>query len=462
MHDASGDAPAIDHRRITSLPESLHESHMTELRRFSRTLSGLRSSTVRLLFPLLLLSIALISAACTSQGAAGAGSTEAREAALREVAAGYAQTGDLAQAQDALDKLNLANPGQLLVALAEADLAAGRPREEIEAAARLAEALGARSQKLIAYFAPTQAVASPAPTVLAATVMAPTAVPPTAAPPTKAPTATAAPPTATDVPPTEAPSPTSSPTPEPQEPRVVADGAVNLRSGPGRAYPVVGQLPGGREAAIVGRNASGDWWQVEQANGTLAWVAGTVVRVLGAIDTVAVAKNIPPVPTAPPRPTAAPQPTAPPVAAGPAFRVVEKRLWNVTETGGFYDGPSVHCGEKRELHVRVLDAAGNPLNGVTVRGNLSHVDVVTGHKGVPGNAEFVLGGGDEVSIIRDVDGREVSSDYVAGLTTTSSDISRDVLSGAGFCVEDGTCDAFLKNWGCLGHHSWTVTFRRAY
>jgi len=114
--------------------------------------------------------------------------------------------------------------------------------------------------------------------------------------------------------------------------------------------------------------------------------------------------------------------------------------------------------------VRVLDAGGSPLNGVTVKAHLGEAkeEIVTGHKGVPGEAEFVLGGGQEISIIRDVNGQNVTSDYVAGLSTTSGDIPREVLLGAGFCTEDGTCDAFLRSNGCSGHHSWTVTFRRAY
>lgn len=466
MHDASGRASepsCIDHRSgSTQGPDSLHESHMIQHRHPIRSHFGLRSLSFSLLPLLLSFSLALLLAACAPSSS---GTTAGHDATLRQIATEYAQTNDLAQAQTALDKLNLANPGQLLLSLAEADLSAGGAREEIEANARLAAVLGARSQKLAAYLTPAPvapaqqaAVASPAPTVLAATlevptVPAPTDVPasPTPPPPTVAPTATDVPPTATDVP------PTSSPTPEPQNPRVLADSDVNLRGGPGKAYGVVGRLRGGQETPIIGRNASGDWWQVEVTGVKQAWVAGTVVRVLGAIDTVAVAKNIPPVPTAAPQPTA-----KPPVATGPDFRVIEKRLWSVQEIGGWFDGPSVHCGEKRELHVRVVDAAGNPLNGVTVLGNLSHVEAVTGHKGVPGDAEFVLGGGDEVTIIRDVDGRTATSDYVGGLTTTSTDIPRDALIAGGFCVEDGTCDAFLKSWGCKGHHSWTVTFRRSY
>ena len=90
---------------------------------------------------------------------------------------------------------------------------------------------------------------------------------------------------------------------------------------------MVGKLLAGQEVEILGRNVSGDWWQLAWPGGKQAWVAGTVVQILGPIDTVAVAKNIP----APPvQPTRAPQPTAAPAAADrsaqtgrPDFRLVE-------------------------------------------------------------------------------------------------------------------------------------------
>ena len=93
-----------------------------------------------------------------------------------------------------------------------------------------------------------------------------------------------------------------------------------------------------------------------------AWVAGTVIRVLGAIDTVAVAQNIPPVPTAAPKPTAAPQPTAAPVAAqapaGVDYKIVETRMLNINENGG--------CMGKHNFYVQVVDAGGAPVNGAVI------------------------------------------------------------------------------------------------
>jgi hypothetical protein len=370
-----------------------------------------------------------------------------RDASLRQIAADYARGGDLALAQAALDKLGLANPTQLLVSLAEADASAGRATEEVAPMARLAAALGARSAKLIAYLEPT-----------------PTAVPPTPIPSPVPPSPTAAPTlTPTPEPPTDTPEPpTVTPTPEPQQPRAVADADVNLRGGPGKAYPVVGKLLSGQEVEILGRNTSGDWWQLAWTGGKQAWVAGTVVQILGPIDTVAVAKNIPappPLPTRAPQATAAPPPTA--VPAGPDFRVTNIRLWGVEENGGFFDGPSVHCGEKRQLRITVVDAGGNPVNGVTLKSALTDEEQVTGSKG-PGIAEYVLGGGQDIYVLRDADGRNVTSDVARGMSTNPNGIPTETLVGAGYCRDEADCAHFRNQWGCNGHYSWDVTFRRAY
>ncbi len=438
---------------------------MTHHRLHDRGPQGRRPLSFDLFTFLALLAVVVLAAACGGREAGSA--SQGRDVALRQIATQYAQTGDLPQAQAALGKLNLANPGLLLVALAEADMSAGAPRDDVQAVANLAGALGARSQKLVAYLVPP-ASAAPVqdagpvvePTVLSATLEAPTAAPSSTAPaPTAAPTATAVPPTATIAPPTN--------TPEPQNPRVLADADVNLRGGPGKAYGVVGRLRGGQEAPIIGRNASGDWWQIEAPGAAQAWVAGTVVKVLGAIDTVEVAKNIPPVPTAAPRPTAAPQPPAaaapPPAAAGPHFTAV-RRLWTVEETGGVVAGGlSVNCqGAMHTLHVYVKDAAGNLLNGVTIqRVGGDKQELVSGSKAT-GMAEYDLyPPGSDVIVIRDVDGRPATSETGVAPSVPAA-IPFDILRGGHYCRDDADCAHLVSEYGCGGHYSWDVVFTRNY
>lgn len=58
---------------------------------------------------------------------------------------------------------------------------------------------------------------------------------------------------------------------------LTATGTVNLRSSPSRAGAVLGLLPQGAPADILGRNSTGTWIQVNY-NGTIAWVSASFVR----------------------------------------------------------------------------------------------------------------------------------------------------------------------------------------
>jgi hypothetical protein len=381
-----------------------------------------------------------------SQGGSSTSQTD-REATLRRVASEYAQDQDLARAQASLGKLGLTNPAQLLVTMAEQDIDQGRSPEEVEPLALLAEGLGARSPALVAFL-------HPKPTA--------TPVPPS---PTFQPPSPTIPPTATLVPST-APSPastaasTAEPTATPP-PSVVAEDTVNLRSGPGKAYPVVGKLAAGESAEIIARNASGDWWQLARNGQDPAWVAGTTVKVQGVIDTVTVAKNVPPPPTATPGPPTAPPPTkAPPTPAGPDFRMVRRHMFTPEENGGGHDGPTPLCGYNHTLYLTVLDAAGNPLNGVTIKDANGTEEHVSGDKG-PGKLEFALWSpGIDVVVVRDADGRQVTSDVARDLKVDTAGIPDDVLTEAGYCTSG--CAPFRQSNGCSGHYSWDVTFQRAY
>jgi uncharacterized protein YraI len=262
--------------------------------------------------------------------------------------------------------------------------------------------------------------------------------------------------------------PTASATHAPQTPRVVSDDDVNLRRGPGRSYPVVATLHAGQVAEVVGRNAAGDWWQLAWIGGNRVWVAGTVVRVLGPIDGVTLAGDIPaapPVPTAAPRATALPaatrsRPAGTPNPSDPDFKLASVRLWDAIENGGSFDGPKFNCGLGRVLHVFVVDAAGNPLNGVTVKSaTLPYEEAVTGLKG-PGMAELVLGEAKEVYVLRDAAGREVTSDRSRGVSTMVYDIPVELLIQGGYCRDAQDCANFVAPCSCCYHYSWDVTFQR--
>lgn len=111
------------------------------------------------------------------------------------------------------------------------------------------------------------------------------------------------------------------PEPGPSVPtgRVTAPQGVNIRSGPGTNFPVLGVAPFGAEGEIIGRSANGAWWVVAipSAPGGSGWVSADFVAASNANDVPIIASPPPPVviiPTPAPTPTRAPQPTATPSA----------------------------------------------------------------------------------------------------------------------------------------------------
>jgi uncharacterized protein YraI/uncharacterized protein YceK len=421
---------------------------------------------------LILLALLLLLAGC---GPSDSGASNADlSATTQRIAQDFQANGDLAGATSALAGLDVPNANQLLILTAETAISAGDVANA-DALTRLALALGLISSNIERYaqsrglvvvqsqpasqttgaeqpVVQPQAVQPTATAVVVAVAENPTATPEaaTATPIPEAATATLEPATATPV----------------TDPEVRTASAMNVRGGPGTNYAVVGALNAGDVARITGKNGAGDWWQISFAGGAVGWVYGPLVTTSGETGEVAVAEAPAPPPTAVPAPVApAPaQPTAVPAPApsGVDFRLVEQRLWDVQENGGRLDGDSVNCGGKRELHVIALDAAGNRLDGVTVRGVWRNEFHVTGEKG-PGLAQYdVYPDAEDIAIAKDSDGREVSSDVAKGLGSNPETIPHDFLIRGRFCTDTDTCNKFVKILGCYGHYSWTVTFQRTY
>ncbi len=109
------------------------------------------------------------------------------------------------------------------------------------------------------------------------------------------------------------------PEPEPAVPtgRANSPQGLNIRSGPGVNFPVIGFARNGDEGEIVGRSVDGRWWAaaVPTAPGGIGWVSADFVIATNA-DNVPVIEVAPPVivaPTAAPTPTPVPSPTATPL-----------------------------------------------------------------------------------------------------------------------------------------------------
>jgi hypothetical protein len=107
------------------------------------------------------------------------------------------------------------------------------------------------------------------------------------------------------------PTPTSteeSPAASPEEDSLKAEVTVaagNVRSGPGLAYPVIGQVSRGDVLIVLGRNAPGDWLQIARDDRS-GWLSGSLVKLNSDVTGLEVAE----VPAPPPAsPTATPGPS---------------------------------------------------------------------------------------------------------------------------------------------------------
>lgn len=154
-------------------------------------------------------------------------------------------------------------------------------------------------------------------------------------------------------------------------------------------------------------------------------------------------------PTAPATPTPVPRPAL-------DFRIVE-RYMNPKELNGGPEG----CG-LNILFLTVLDAAGHPLDGVTIDVSWpgGSEQVVSGYK-APGKVEFMMRGGYTVRVVGAApDGRSLTSQstYVDNEFPPSED-----MLAAGYCSTMAECDQ-MKATGqwCRWHHSYYVTFQRSW
>lgn len=449
----------------------------------------------------------LLLAACGPEQATSDRSEMAAE--TQRIAQEYASSQNLEQARTQLADLDVANVNQWLLYVTENSIAESADPNVVTSLIRLSNDMGLQSAAIVEYATQNNLLeslglsaqaavdsaassvesgenaAEEAPVVNAAPVATPASEETTEESSESAQDAPAAEPTlrVIDIAPVNTPEPTA--TEAVVAPSLTASNGMNVRGGPGLTYNIVGAMQAGETADIIGKNPQGDWWQITLATGQQGWVYSPLVTTNGDVSAVAVAADIP---TPPPAPTAAPEPVveepapaevaaepaepeapaaeeAPPAPAGPDFVMVERRLWGAEENGGRMDGPSVVCGEKRQLVVHVLDAAGAPLNGVSVQVLYGNKEIeVTGAQGKgDGIAEFILGDGQDVTVIRDTDGRDVSSDVARNLTTKPYAIDFNDLIQAGYCTDADSCQKNVVDvYACGGHYSWTVKFQRSY
>jgi hypothetical protein len=87
----------------------------------------------------------------------------------------------------------------------------------------------------------------------------------------------------------------------PEDCTATANQPVNMRTGPGTAWPVVSQLDGGVSARVTGHNGDSTWWQLNDS----AWVSAPFTTTSGDCSDIPVA-GFPPPPTKEPKPSKTP------------------------------------------------------------------------------------------------------------------------------------------------------------
>jgi len=135
---------------------------------------------------------------------------------------------------------------------------------------------------------------------------------------------------------------------------VVAVDTLNVRSGPGTVYSIIGKVSRNTELQILARDEAGKWIQVCCVDDKQGWVSADLVEIAGAVEAIALAAEIPPTPV--PTPTPIPQPTptpAPQPTPTPAY------YYRVAYTACIHSGDTFIEGTVYEGQNRV--------NGVKVR-----------------------------------------------------------------------------------------------
>ena len=169
-------------------------------------------------------------------------------------------------------------------------------------------------------------------------------------------------------------------------------------------------------------------------------------------DTPSPPTPVPAVPTDTPEPTATPEPAPPAVA----FRVAEASM---------IPNPTYNsCPGSHQIFVTVIDAAGNPLDGVSVEDTFRSVPPhVSGEKG-PGKLEYDLwNNGFSLEVTADQGGAPATSEVTPKLSSWDEDIPNEWLIAANYCKDLNDCTIRKgSNQLCRGHYSYNVTFQRTY
>ena len=151
---------------------------------------------------------------------------------------------------------------------------------------------------------------------------------------------------------------------------VTAPGAVNIRSGPGTNYDILGTLNANTALPIVGRNGDATWWQIQVTESQQGWVANSVVNARNTAEV--------PLAEAPPPPVSS-LPEAQPAASNPPAAPPPPK-YQFSPTGWYDDG---NAGLTQFLG-DIKDANGGPVDGVFVRASCGDYSTISYPSGPTG------------------------------------------------------------------------------
>jgi len=165
-----------------------------------------------------------------------------------------------------------------------------------------------------------------------------------------------------------------------------------------------------------------------------------------------------PAPTSTPRPavpTDTPTPELPTDTPTPSvdFIVTKQEVMPVIVDGS--------CNWRHNIFVTVVDANGDPLDGVLVADRWGNYELPSGDKG-PGRVDFDLWKNSlELYVKLNQDGSEARSEMTRRLSSDAPDIA-DMIKGK-VCKDEDECTAKLaSNSFCYGHYAYEVTFQRTW
>ena len=135
------------------------------------------------------------------------------------------------------------------------------------------------------------------------------------------------------------------PTPEPDDPTatVIAPKGLNVRTGPGVEYPIIGVAPNGITLEVVGVSQDRTWWVVNipGAPGNYGWVSEEYVEVQNGDGVLVIPAPPVPTPIATPIPTVTPAPDIAFTANRTTINAGEKATlsWSVENVAAVYMYP---------------------------------------------------------------------------------------------------------------------------